>query len=425
MKTFYIHTFGCKLNQSDSAAIRAELSKRGMKESLEPADADVVIVNTCTVTSRADRHARQAIRRLKRSAPAGKLVVTGCYVERTANGLAQMPEIEAVFGLSERPILYEFVTGIEADDDAVWPFDPETDFGNRTRAFLKVQEGCNLQCAYCIVRIVRGPSRSLPSAVVRQRLKALRKRGYREVVLTGIHLGLWGRDIGEGSLVDLLKMIDNDPDTPNIRLCSLEPFEVGDDLLERMVGSRKIAPHLHLAVQSGSPKILKSMRRPPHPEEIARTARRARELMPECGIGADVIVGFPGETDDDVALTVRLLTKAPFTYAHVFAFSPRPGTEAADMPNRVHTETIKRRSADLRAKMREKNFQFRQSLVGKTVDAVILKQTDDRGRAAALTGNYIHVSLEKDVKVLIGDPCKLLITKADFESTTGRIVPRK
>jgi threonylcarbamoyladenosine tRNA methylthiotransferase MtaB len=420
VRTFYLQTFGCKLNQSDTAALRAELTEKGMRESAAPGGADLIIVNTCTVTSRADRHARQAIRRLKRAAPGSRLVVTGCYAQRLAGRLGAFPEVDKVFGLSERPALIRYATGSEARDSGFSMFDVDADFGTRSRAFLKIQEGCNLSCAYCVVRLVRGRSRSLPGGEVIRRLRSLRQRGYEEVVLTGIHMGLWGRDIGEGSLIDLLKKIIADRGLPKVRLCSLEPFEVDEQLLCLMGESDRIAHHLHLAAQSGSADILKAMRRPPNPEEIRRTVERARELMPECGIGADVIVGFPGETEEDFRQTVNLLTGAPFTYAHVFAFSARPGTEAARMPGKVHTETITRRSAELRAKMSEKNFLFRQNQVGVELPAILLGRRGRDGRTAAITDNYLHVEVEGVTTPRRGAACKVVITMVDRKSTTAR-----
>ena len=419
MKHFYLQTFGCKLNQADGAAIRAALKARGLGEAESPESADFIIVNTCTVTGRADRHARSAMRRLKRAAPSARLIVTGCYPVWAAEKLAAMPEVDDVFGLAQRHELYRALAGPTADGEPAG-FEPEIDFGGKTRAFLKVQEGCDRECSYCIVRLVRGPVRSLPSDEVMRRLAALAESGFSEVVLTGTHLGLWGTDLDDGNLVSLLRRIDGDEALPRIRLCSLEPFEVGEELVALIAGSRRIAHHLHLAVQSGSEVILGAMNRPPEPEAIRSTVERARVLMPDCGIGADVIVGFPGETDDDFEQTYALLTGAPFTYAHVFAFSPRPGTEAASLPNRVHPETIKQRSARLRAAMAAKNLEFRRSLIGTTLGAVALDRRDDSGRTEALTDNYIHVAIEgahPPPKTLL----RLQITAVERRSTRAKV----
>jgi len=420
VKRFYLQTFGCKLNQSDTAAVRAALRSRGLAEASAPAEAELIVVNTCTVTARADSHARQAIRRLKRLSPRSRLVVTGCYAERDAELLAAMPEVDDVLGLGERGELYRLAGGEAEPPGQAGPFEPEADFGGRTRPYLKIQEGCDMECSYCVVRTVRGPSRSLPGDEVIGRLRALARRGFKEVVLTGTHLGLWGggRERRE-NLLDLLRAVDGAEGLPRIRLCSLEPYEVGDELLELMASSRRIARHLHLAVQSGSARILERMRRPPDPEGIRKAVKTARRMMPECGIGADVIVGFPGESDDDFAATVGLLTGAPFTYAHVFSFSPRPGTEAAAMPGRVHTETVTRRGAELRASMKERNYSFRLDLVGCTLPALVLANRDKRGRPVALTDNFIHVSVEAEGSVAPNSLCSVAITGASRGETVG------
>ena len=420
MKRFYLRTFGCKLNQADSASIRAALVARGLHEAGEPSEADLIIINTCTVTSRADRHARQAIRKLKRSSPNNNVFITGCYSERAAGELAAMPEVDDVFGLTQRQDMYELLGQSGERRDAFFPFEEAAEYGNRTRAFLKIQEGCNLQCSYCIVRFVRGKSRSLPRKHVIGRLRKLFDRGFREVVLTGTHIGLWGKDLNGEDLVSLLREIAKSKGLPKIRICSMEPDEVNDELLELIAGSDRIACHLHLAVQSGSAEILNAMRRTADPPAIARIVNKARGLMPSCGIGADVIVGFPGETDEDFAATVKLLSEAPFTYAHVFPFSLRPGTEAAAMPDKVHPETVTHRSAELRAIMREKNFRFRQSLIGHTLPAVALASRDKAGRPLALTDNYIHVIVE-DSKDMGADLLhRVLITAVDQKRTIGR-----
>ncbi len=423
MKSYYLQTFGCKLNQSDTAAIRAALNARGLRETREPSEADLIVVNTCTVTGRADRHTRGAIRRFKRAAPESKLYVTGCYADRAAGLLAEMPEVDEVFGLAQRQELYRAVseeTGV-TDECLPIPFEPEIDFGDKTRAFLKVQEGCDQVCSYCVVRLIRGGSKSLPADEVLRRLQALAADGFKEVVLTGTHLGLWGRDTGDGGLADLLRLYEQTEDVPDIRLCSLEPFEDCDEVIELIAGSSRIAHHLHLAVQSGSKKILEAMRRSPDPETIRNTVERARELMPICGIGADIIVGFPGETDEDFQATADLLTGAPFTYAHVFAFSPRPGTEAAELPDKVHSATVTRRSAILREAMAAKNLEFRRSLIGSRIKAIAISRDDPEGRSTVLTNNYIHVVIEGMPQPHPNEPCHVEITGAGTQETTGRI----
>jgi threonylcarbamoyladenosine tRNA methylthiotransferase MtaB len=424
LKTFYLQTFGCKLNQADTAAIRAALKARGLLEVRDPATADLVVVNTCSVTARADSDARAAIRRLKRLSPGSRLFVTGCYAEHSAQLLAAMPEVDEVFGLTQRQELYRVAGGTAgySTDGLPQPFEPELDFGGKTRAFLKVQEGCDQNCSYCIVRLVRNGSRSLKSAEVIRRLHKLAAQGFNEVVLTATHLGHWGKDTGEGGLPDLLQLIETQEGLPRIRLCSLEPFDELDEVLQIMARSRRLAQHLHIAVQSGSARILEAMRRTPDPSAIRLTAERARELMPLCGIGADIIVGFPGETDEDFQATLELMTTAPFTYAHVFAFSPRPGTDAAKLPQKVDARTIKVRSSVLRTRMADKNLQFRRSLEGKKIKALALARRDSQGRSTVLTDNYIQVTIEGGTQPHPNQPCEIEITRAEMKQTFGRLL---
>lgn len=425
MKSFLIKTFGCKLNQSDSAGVRGALLGQGLREATAPEEADLIIVNTCTVTHRADQGARQAIRRLKNFAPDARLVVTGCYAERDARLLAALPEVDEVFGLSQRKELFQYVSGIIPDDLDFGGFDPDADYGEKSRAFLKVQEGCDLKCSFCVIRLVRGRSRSLPADEVVSRLRSLAEQGYAEVVLTGIHLGLWGRDLGfKGvgkGMLHLMREIDKADGMPRIRLNSMEPYVLGDETLELMAASDRFAHHLHLSIQSGSEKILRAMRRRPDVDGIYRVVRKAKELMPDCGIGADVIVGFPGEEDDDFRMTYDLFTGAPFSYAHVFSFSARPGTDAASLPGKVHSKTITERSAALRGAMAERNYKFRSSMLGREFTAVELRQKDTDGRPTALTDNYIHVSLANSGKHN-GRIKKLRITKVEEDDTLGIIV---
>lgn len=426
MKSFLLKTFGCKLNQSDSAGVRGTLLSQGLREASAPEEADLIIVNTCTVTHRADQGARQAIRRLKSFAPDSHLVVTGCYAERDARLLAALPEVDEVFGLSQRKELFQYVSGIIPDDLDFGGFDPNADYGEKSRAFLKVQEGCDLKCSFCVIRLVRGRSRSLPAEEVIHRLQSLEEQGYDEVVLTGIHLGLWGRDLGiKGvgkGMLHLMKEIDKAEGMPKIRLNSMEPYVLNDEILQLMASSDRFAHHLHLSIQSGSEKILRSMRRRPDVDGMYHAVRRAKELMPHCGIGADVIVGFPGESDEDFRLTYDLLTGAPFSYAHVFSFSARPGTDAAKLPDKVHSKTISKRSATLRAAMAERNYKFRSSLLGEELSAVALQQEDDKGRQVMLTDNYVHVAIDGNEKKSGRKLTKLRVTKVDGAKTIGVIV---
>jgi threonylcarbamoyladenosine tRNA methylthiotransferase MtaB len=423
MDSFHIKTFGCKLNQADSASIRGALMAHNLSESPDPEGADLILVNTCTVTSRADQDVRKQIRKLRKLAPGATLIVTGCYAQRDAKKLALMPEVDQVFGLTRREELHRFVTGIAPEDADFGGIEAESDFGDKSRAFLKIQDGCDMKCSYCIVRIVRGKSRSLALDEILPRLRMLAGQGYHEVVLTGINLGLWGRDLGmrsrSESILHLLTTIDEADGMPSrIRINSLEPVMVNDELLHVLAESRRYAHHLHLSIQSGSQDILRAMRRHSDVEHMHRIVDRARELIPACGIGADVIVGFPGETEEDFQQTYDLLTGASFTYGHIFSFSPRPGTEAAGLPHPVNSGIIRQRSARLRAAMATKDMAFRKSFIGKILTAVPLHQVDEQNRRLVLTGNYLHVNVsglsEEDNRLV-----PITVTSVDGTTTSG------
>lgn len=426
MQKFFFKTFGCKLNQADSASIRGVLLNKGMEEAVAPEEAELILVNTCTVTSSADQGARQQIRRLKRLNPGSRIVVTGCYAERDAAMLASLPEVERVYGLSEKKELHEFIAGYAPDNLDFGGLQFESHFGEKSRAFLKVQEGCDMKCTFCVIRVVRGQSRSLEADEIIRRIKMLRDQGFAEVVLTGIHLGLWGRDLGiKGvgkGMLHLLRKIAEQPDMPRIRLNSLEPYVIKRDLLELMSQADCFAHHLHLSIQSGSERVLRLMKRRPNVPQMYEMAHQAKELMPDIGLGADVIVGFPGETEEDFQETYRLMTEAPLTYAHVFAYSDRPGTEAETMKDKINGKIISRRSARLRESIAEKNFSFRKSLVGRKEMSVLLRSSSNGTGDSMLTGNYVHVDLEQGGAATDRAMQPVLITEAGADFTRGRLV---
>lgn len=426
MKSFYIRTFGCKLNQSDSASIRGPLLANGMREAQGPEEADLIVVNTCTVTHRADQGARQAIRKLRTFSPGATLVVTGCYAQREAGLLEAMPEVDRVFSLENRGELFKFVAGIIPENIDFGGSGNEANFGEKSRAFLKVQEGCNMKCSYCVIRLVRGKGRSLEVPEVIRRIQLLAEKGYEEVVLTGIHLGLWGFDlgytkVGEG-LFQLLSAIDRAENIPGIRLNSVEPYILRDDILQLIGESPNFAKHLHLSVQSGSPAILKKMRRHPDIKKMHHVLAKAREQMPLCGIGADIIVGFPGETEEDFQQTLDLMTGGAFSYGHVFPFSSRPGTEAAAMKDPVPSREIKKRSEKLRKAMELVNLDFRKKLVGKEISAIMLDQKDEEGRAVCLSDNFVHLSLVREPEASIKSRILVKIVAASPEATLAEAV---
>ena len=406
--TFHTITLGCKLNQFDGAAIAGELARRGLSRVEDPFAADVVVLNTCTVTHRADADARRLIRRVRRRNPGCRLLVTGCYAELDPETLSSMDGVDHVFGnaqKSELPAILDRL-GISGTDfksvptpdrgcDAVLSLPQALHFGDRSRAFLKVQEGCRLSCSYCIIPTVRGPSRSIPVAEIRAAAIDL-FAGYHEIVLTGVNTGDYGRDLEPPtSLAALLRDLLEVAGPNRIRLNSLEPLTVTDEIVELFASQPRLAPHLQVPLQSGSPAILRLMRRNYRLSAYRERVERLREAVPGIGLGADVIVGFPGETEERFRETYEFIADSPLNYLHVFSWSARPGTPAAELPERVPEREITRRSKSLRGLADDLSRAFRRGLVGRSLDAVVLDEVRGPGRELrALTGNFVEVLLE-------------------------------
>jgi threonylcarbamoyladenosine tRNA methylthiotransferase MtaB len=403
---YFVQNFGCRATQADGAALESLLSAKGLEAVNERAAADLVVLNTCTVTSSADDDVRQTIRRVHRENPAARILVTGCYAQRAPQELASMPGVEWVVGNSHKTRIADLVT--ISPDDAV-PYHGnihvgdifaqreflsapvEDAAGDRTRPNLKIQDGCNNRCSFCIIPFVRGRSRSAPAEQVIQQVRTLARR-YREVVLSGINLGRWGREPGSAlRLTGLIRRLLAETEIERLRLSSVEPMDFSDDLLGLMAGSPRIAPHVHAPLQSGCDRILRRMHRKYRPRHYADRIRKARGLMPDAAIGADVMVGFPGETDADFEESRQFIDSLPFTYLHVFTYSERPGTPAAGHPDAVPMPVRKERNRILRELAAGKNRAFRQNMVGRTLSAVTLH--DSR---AALTANYLKVELARE-----------------------------
>jgi threonylcarbamoyladenosine tRNA methylthiotransferase MtaB len=401
---YHVVTLGCKLNQFDTAAIEGMLRGRGLERAEDPGGADVLVVNTCTVTSRADADARRLVRRLRRASPAARLLVTGCYAERRPADLAALSGVDAVVGNSGRarlPSLLDRWAGPRADavdhGCETRPLPEALHFG-RTRAYLKVQEGCDLRCSYCIIPTVRGASRSVPPGEVEGGLRRLVERGFREVVLTGVNTGDWGKDLDPPLvLADLLERLMGVPGLGRLRLNSLEPRTVTDRMVQLMSGAGgRIARHLQVPLQSGSDAILRGMRRNYRTALYADVVERLRQAMPDIGIGADVIVGFPGEDESRFEETRGFIRDVGLSYLHVFSWSAREGTDAFRLAGRVPRTTVRRRVALLRAQAAEQGLAFRRSFTGRTLEAVTLEALNPGGGRRALTGNFIEVSLPHD-----------------------------
>ena len=428
-------THGCRLNQHDTAALRARLLRAGLTESREtPADAEILVVNTCTVTRRADQEARQLIRKLHRAAPGSRIVVTGCYAQRAPEELRSLPGVTAVLGAAERDDPETLLRAVNGGPEggalvavgagrAARTFATEAPLHvGRSRALLKVQDGCDSFYAYCVVPYVRGRSRSLPREEAIARARRLLDAGFLEIVLTGADLGSYGRDRGEaGALARLVEGILDLGDGHRVRLSSIEPHKL-DPRLAAMIGAAPgLCRHLHLPLQSGSNRVLRAMRRGYTREDYASLLEGIARRGP-VGIGADVIVGFPGEGDAEFEETRRFLECAPVTFLHVFRYSGRPGTAASRLTGSVSEARARERSEVLRALGEEKTRAFRRSLLGTRLRVVPER---GRGRRGPLAMSDLYVPVELDREPASGGGIlDVSITGEDGVRLTGSPVSR-
>jgi len=445
MATYWLENFGCRATQADAAAIERQLVERGAQR-VPAADAQLVVVNTCTVTAAADAQAREAIRSIHARNPAARILATGCYAQRAPEELAALPGVEWVVGNSHQQQIGALAAGVCGPSDA-WqasgpasgsdlqgfvsldtltagnagriplPRAPKILTGNifeatefaapsagramgtlhaRTRPVLKIQDGCNQRCSYCVIPFVRGRSRSLPPAEVLEQVQQLVAAGAKEVVLSGINLGSWGRDLTpRAAFRDLLARLLDETPLERLRLSSIEPMDLTLDLVELAARSPRLAPHFHAPLQSGSDRMLAAMHRWYRAAHYAERILRLAERLPGAAIGADAICGFPGETDADHRATVEFIEKLPFAYLHVFSYSSRPGTQAAGLGSPVPQALVRQRSRELRALSARKAAAFRASQAGTRQRVLTLGRG---GRTAAgipwtgaLTGNYLRV----------------------------------
>ena len=461
MPSFYVENFGCRATQADGAAIEQQFRDLGLNRASGWSGAHYAVLNTCAVTAAAEQDARAAIRRIQRQNPGCKIVVTGCYAQRVPAEVAALPGVSTVVGNSHKPNLAQialrkdcekgigepgsfvpvgslldrieqaeiFVSDIFAHTELLAA--PVFDSANeRTRPNLKVQDGCNNRCSFCIIPSVRGRSRSLPLDEVVREVNQLVDAGYREVVISGINLGRWGRDlvhVGAGALTrpaalraasgepssparvgapgprrdvlgfrDLVLAILDETSIEKLRISSVEPMDWSDSLIRLMAQSPRIAKHAHVPMQSGSDAVLRRMHRKYRPWHYRQKIEEIREAMPTAAIGADVMVGFPGETDAEFEDTRRMIDDLPFTYLHVFTFSARPGTPAATMADQVPVRVARERNRVLRELGEEKKRAFMRSFVGIALQSITLSRTTehpDTPWTEALTDNYLKAKI--------------------------------
>ncbi len=394
---YSVVTFGCRVNQADSLGFEEELRAAGASDS-SPETADLIIVNTCSVTSSADQGARQTIRRIARSNPTARIVVTGCYATRAAEEVRDLPNVLRVVQNDDKPRLVELLrAGLSTaerfgDGDGSCGAAIEPGVAGRTAFTLRVQTGCDEPCSYCIIPTTRGTPRSTPIDAILREVRRVVEAGFREIALTGVHLGSYGHDLTpKSSLIELLEALAGsgvrNADVL-FRISSLEPMDCGADVVHLVATSGVFAPHFHLPLQHASNAILRAMRRPYTIEQYASLVDDIRARIPHAAIGSDVIVGFPGETDEDFELLVSYLSRSPLTHLHVFPYSDRPGTEASKLGGRVHGSAVRERARRVRDVSRDLASGFHASQVGVTHRGLTLEDG-----SLVVTGNYLKVRI--------------------------------
>jgi threonylcarbamoyladenosine tRNA methylthiotransferase MtaB len=428
MKKISVVTLGCKVNQYDTAAILNRLPESRYKRVPFSEDADVYVIDTCTVTHKADSEARNYVYRARRANPDGVVVVTGCYSQVSSNELRNVVGVDYIVGNSHKfssllkvirhgkkqaePCV--FVSDFLKEEHRQFESPAISYFPDRTRAFLKIQDGCNYRCSFCVIPFARGRSRSLGAADVLERMKTLANRGYKEIVLTGIHLASYGRDIG-ANLLDLLREIERSKVLKWVRLSSLDPADLSRELIDFVASSETICPSFHVALQSGDREELRRMRRRYSPDKFKYVTDLIRGKLPDAAIGTDVMVGFPGETDHEFGNTFELLREAPLTYFHVFPYSDRKGTAASKMSNKVPAEIKKLRSRTLRSLGKKKKHDFYRSFIGKRIPVIVEKGARGTSR------NYMSVVIP-NVNLSIGHEIEVEIKDVNGEHAIGLLL---
>lgn len=428
MTTFSVTTLGCKVNQYESEAIIAALQAAGWTLSDGDGPVDIHIINTCTVTGKASMQSRQAIRHAARIHPGASVIVTGCYAQTAPHEIHQIPGIHAVVGTEDKHRIPEMILSAAgpqmAGTDRVSDVSKLKRFGDagitvtgkRSRPFLKIQDGCNAFCTYCIVPYARGRSRSMAPENVVAHVRRLEAAGHHEVVLTGIHLGLYGRDLPEAlDLAALLRRLMAATGIARIRLSSIEPGELATELVDMAAASDRLCPHFHIPLQSGDDGILRRMHRPYSRTEFQERVLAIRERLPDAAIGVDTLIGFPGESPAAFENTRALIEALPVTYLHVFPFSPRPGTPAADFPDPVPPGELKRRCGIMRALGQAKKTAFLTRFKGRTLTPLIESRRDPAtGLLKGVSANYIPVLAEG------GDHLKNRLVSARIDRLQGK-----
>jgi threonylcarbamoyladenosine tRNA methylthiotransferase MtaB len=413
MTSFSIQSFGCRVNQAEAFLWANEFQKKGYVYAKNHSESDIILVNSCTVTSRADSDVRTFLRRIHRENPKARLVLTGCYAERSPDEFKRYPQIWKIVPNTKKETLAEMLTPLvkREDESSLEPF--------RSRALVKIQDGCDFQCTFCVVPSVRGKSVSVSKDKIISQIGEYVNQGFEEIVLTGVHLCLYGRDRDpKVNLAQLLQELESIEGLGRIRLSSLDPRFLNSDILEYLTTSPKLNPHFHFSLQSGCDRILRQMGRKVSVTDYERVLDFIHERVPHAALGADILVGFPEESALDFEESLKFLQGSSLSYFHVFTYSPRPGTKAATLPQLRHREKA-RRAQVLRTLSRQKNFAFRKRFLEEELDAVVIKKKGSE--ADVLTFNFILVRVPccpEEIKKRV----KVRITHVLEGHTEGRVV---
>ena len=426
-------TLGCKVNQYETETIREQFRGAGFQIVSEDEAADVYVVNTCTVTGLADRKSRQYIRKAHKLNPDAVIAVTGCYAQMDRDAVSEIDGVSVVTGTNEKSLVFDKVMEYLSDGKSQIDTDREDDLNKyeelgvitemegRTRAFIKIQEGCDRFCSYCIIPYARGKVRSRDKDEITEEVKGLIEKGYREIVLTGINTALYGRDLGYDGIEPLIRSICDIPGDFRIRLSSLEPTVIDADYAVRLLRYSKLCHHLHLSAQSGSDSVLRSMNRHYTHEDYLEIVRRLREKDGFYGISADIIVGFPGETDDDFEDSVRLVGESEFVRTHVFKYSPRKGTKAAGMDHQISPDVKKSRSEKLIRVAAATGEKFMEQCCGQ-VRCVLFERVEE-SMLTGYTDNYIKVYVPAvEAGAAEGEFADVRLDALYLDGMTGQII---
>ncbi|MDD5723130.1 MAG: tRNA (N(6)-L-threonylcarbamoyladenosine(37)-C(2))-methylthiotransferase MtaB [Syntrophales bacterium] len=429
-----VATLGCKVNHYESAGIVEELEAQGVSVVPFTSPADLYIVNTCTITAKTDFQSRQLVRRAYKTNPRAAIIVTGCYAQIAPQELAALPGVRMIAGTEIKEKLPGIVRSLTGEGQRIdvgnislkrtFSGLPVTRLTGQTRAYLKIQDGCNAFCSYCIIPYARGRSRSLPEEDVIRQVHILTEAGHREIVLTGICLGAYGRDLpSPANLLSLLRKTEHHADLDRLRISSLNPMDISDDIIDHLQGSKILCRHLHLSLQSGDDRILGLMRRDYTTVQVADLVSRLQAAIPGIAIGMDVITGFPGEGEEEFQNTLRFIENIRLAYLHVFPYSRRPGTAASSFPDQVMKSVSKERAAILRGIGNQKRTTFNSGFAGKTLSVLVEGTTDkETGWVKGFSDNYVPVLIPEGDPSLANHIVPVTADRMIKEKVVGRII---